>query len=323
LGDLVETQVSVPMKYYNDVRQFTSWYEFLEYVKQDARLNPLVSSNYLAANEMASRRDRNQGYQWYGTQSFEEAYNLALNGWIDGQEKAYTLSKPLIEKLLSRIERPDIYYDVEGISIDMGRVASEDPECWMQFSNEIVETSSYHRLIRIVVNNTVSAGIAKERITAKGAAIATVVELLEFAGNRVELVALPYCIAGVSSGNWHAEKADTFCSVVVKPFDQPLEMSRVMFAIAHPSMLRRFGFSFAELTSRECQLDIQTGYGCVAELNAEQQKYYNLTSDLYFGGSVTGEPAWTDEKETLDWIIRTLSDQGVKITKEEHEILQQ
>src|SRR5438874_1389100 len=113
------------VKYHSDVRQFGSWYEFLEFVKPDARLDPILQNRYLVTRECASRKE--QDYQWYGSSNFQQAYDTALEGWIDGQDKAYKISKPLIEKMLSRIERPDIIYDHEGISIDMGRVAAEDP----------------------------------------------------------------------------------------------------------------------------------------------------------------------------------------------------
>ncbi len=296
--------------YHDDFKHFDNWIDLLEYVKE-----PSTVTGVLQKQAASIQSKYNGGYAWYGTNSFEEAYELGMKGWKEGQDEALKISQPLIERMVNFIERPDIMYDVEGIGIDMGRFNAGDPEPFIRFQTEIVEVQAMPRLIRIVFNNSASAGIPKETITAKGAVITVLVELLEFAGHRVEVINLPYCVRG--SGAEGKAGITYMAGVKVKPFDQPLEMARLMFAMAHPSMLRRFGFRIAEKTSPECQKSLEWGYGIPADPTPECLEEYGYKADLFIQSQGSWQVQWTNAESTQKWLIQTLKEQGVKLKTED------
>ena len=298
----------MPVKYHDQYRHFATWGEYLDFVKPHPREGK-NGSGVLARNPNGREAGN---YRFRGTNTFDEAFDLAYNGWTAGQNEALKFSHPIIEKMVNYIERPDIVYDVEGNTLDIGRYCSDDPECWIKFENEIVEVPSQPRLIRIVFNIAASCGISKEIMTAKGAAVAALIELLEFAGNRVEVILLPFCGSEVFTNN----PADWFNSVLVKAFDQPLDLARLIFAIAHPSSFRRLGFSLIENATPAVQESYRFCYGFPADISAEVLTEYGLKADLYFASSAYGQPQWGNEQSVKEWIFKTLRAQGVQIKEE-------
>lgn len=205
---------------------FEFWSEFVDYAASQPSTVP-----------HASRSSRVGNYKFTETLSFESAVKLALDGWDEGREQVKKLSGPIVEKVCNLIERQDLVYDVEGMGIDIARFVDGEPECWQRYETTVVEGES-SKLIHIVFNLTVSSGIDQRVITAKGAAIAALVETLEYAGNRVKVT--------IAHALNHYE-----CYVTVKSFDQPIDLGRLVFALAHPSSLRRIFFSAQECQPRE------------------------------------------------------------------------
>jgi hypothetical protein len=296
------------VRWHDEYRHFGTWGEFLEFVHPAPSRGPNAAG--ILARDPSSRSEGS--YHFYGTTTFDEAINLAYNGWLAGQVNAMKLAQPIIERMVSFIERPDIVYDVEGSTLDIGRFCADDPECFIKFENEIVEVPSHPRLLRVVFNIAASCGISKEIMTAKGAAVAALIELLEFAGNRVEVILLPFC----GNVTYINEPAEWFNSVLVKAFDQPLELARLIFAIAHPASFRRLGFTLIENGSLDAQSHFRHNYGYPADVSLDTLKEYNLTTDLYFASSAYGQPDWQNQEAVKKWIFETLKAQGVQIKEE-------
>lgn len=293
----------MPLDFHNEYKHFETWGEFVEYVRQTPLKNQYDHFASITGD-----------YSFTGTASYAEALKIAEEGWEQGRDQALKLAQPLINKLVQFIERPDIVYDVEGNGYDIGRFCSDDPECAIKMENEIVEVPASPRLIRIVFDNLASGGIEKEILTAKGAAVAALIELLEFAGNRVELINLVHATAINRSGPIAFMK-----SVIVKAFDQPLDMGRIIFAIAHPSMMRRLGFRVAELGSPAMQKRTHVGSGYGYPAGPEQARLlteYNLTPDIYFSAAGLYDKQWRNEAATQKWVLETLKAQGVNVNEE-------
>lgn len=292
------------IRYHDEYRHWHHWDEFLAYCRQEPD-----TSRFLAKRKAsASKR-----FAFNGVNSYEEALELAERGWAEGRDLALEMSQPIINKLVQFIERPDLVYDVEGNGFDIGRFCAKDPECAIRFENEIVEVPAVPRLIRIVNNNLASGGVSKEVLTARGAAIAALVELLEFAGNRVQIVNIVHG-AGL---NGSVDECGFMHTVTIKEFDQPLDMGRVIFALAHPAMMRCLGFRVAELASAQAQEDIGYGYGnVILNENTDFLKDYNLTPDIFFTGAHLHDRQWENEGTAQKWVLDNLEKQGVKINRE-------
>jgi len=253
------------------------------------------------------------GYSnWYQTASLEEALDLYEKGWSISDE-IDTLSSPIYTELSLQIEREDINYDVNGNYIDVARFADGEPECWGVFSPTIVDTTGKSRILKVVVCVTASAGVDSEVMKTKGILAATTVKLLEYAGYRCEVVAYD-----CRTNNRHAPsdttRLETFKIFPVKKADQFLDESRMAFAMAHPSMLRRICFAIDERYNESDSTKMQfyrnceggcPGYGKVMPVPEP------LRGDIYFDDSYLGFQ-WSDVDQAKAWVTNRLRQQGVR-----------
>ncbi len=93
-------------------------------------------------------------------------------------------------------------------------------------------------IVRIAVNVVCSGWVDAQDIINRGAAVIALIDKIQSEGQRVELVA--FC---------HVEgRGDDriIASVTVKRPEEPVDMDRIGFALAHPSMLRRAMFRVIE-----------------------------------------------------------------------------
>jgi len=270
---------------------FESWTEFVQF----------ADSRKLAKGSRNSSRMTDKPL-WYGTKTFEDILPLANSGWPEGTEKVKELSAKLMDKVTSLVEHQSLQYDVTGNDFDIPMVLQGIPEHWFTMQSRI-EQGQGNRVIHIVYNATASSGISAETITAKGAAVAALIESLEYAGIRVALNII-WRVRGYGSNTYTSNM-----SVPVKYAEQPLDIDRLAFALAHPGTLRRLMFAVCESSEyfvKECN----SGYGSIQEPPVSEQ------GDLYIAASMYGEPQWTSEANTVAWILAELKKQGVHITGE-------
>ena len=263
--------------------EFGSWGELIDYA---ARV-PTVT----AKSEQHSRFVRDD--DWYGTPDFPAALNLALNGWTDAETKARTLSSVLFNKVSSLVEHDYPVSDIEGVDIEMGAYTRGEPECWTRFEKVMEEGEG--KIARIVFNGFFSAGINHDVIIARGAAVAALVDLLEYSGTRCEVI-------------YHCPFNDPIhFRTLIKSADQPLDLSRLMFAVGHPSMFRRIMFSALEHNPERESLSL---YGLPYELHESQR------GDVYLGCAGFPDVQWKDTESAQAWIIAELKSQGVDVKAE-------
>lgn len=275
---------------------FQTWGEFLDYAENRV-------SAAKALNSYHSREIGPNNTSFTGTKSLDQALKLARNGWPEGEAYAKPLAEVLFNKVSSLVEREEMVHDVVGASIDIGAYLNDDPECWTRMESHIVDGNS-PRIFRIVYNTSISAGIDKQTIIAKGAAIAALVKALEYAGHRAEVWCIPWCMAS-SAENRESANPDYEARVLVKSADQDLDFGRLVMALAHPSTPRRLGFACLEGDPIVNKVMYTYGYPCDCPKSDR--------GDIYIGKSFYGEPQWTDARSVIAWILRTLKDQGVSV----------
>lgn len=270
---------------------FNSWNEFIEFGEKTPRHRIYKYS----------REDSGyMGLEWYGNATYQQAKQYALEGWPEGTAMVSALTDALVDKVSSMIEKPNIQFDVEGTDFDMGLYLKGEPECWYRFVTELSEGSG--RVFKLVYNISASGSVSASTIRAKGATIAALVQCMELAGNRVEL-----WLAGATSLEAYGEPVIEQYTLL-KSADQPIDMDRLSFALAHPSTLRRFNFAVRETYIQFMDI-VQSGYGCSVDCSER--------GDIYIPKSFAGEPYWSDPQSAIAWILKTLEQQGVKISKSE------
>jgi hypothetical protein len=235
---------------------------------------------------------------------------LAADGWHAAEMEARKLSNALVNRIGSLVERDEEQFDVEGCAIDMGLYREGIPECMVRYEQHFVESPG--PIVKIVFNNMTSAGISTETMIAKGAAIAALIECIELSGKSVELWTV--CSMDPTGRlQYHRTKIDSpqrFESwVKVKEAGQPLDMARAMFALGHPSAVRRLAFRTLELVDEETRRPFISGYGMPVDLPKEAKD----RGDIYVGKSLLGERQWTNKEKTIEWIVNSLREQNIRV----------
>jgi hypothetical protein len=229
------------------MRQFMeneSWVESF-----DSLADSLV---YASDNDNRKSSDSRDAFEFTQTRSLDEAITLGTTGWHD--------IRPQVDSLFARVEPScgiamgDMFetrFDVSGDSGDIDRYLSGEPECMIDYVN--VPQARMGRIVRILINGSVSCRVSAEDIMKRGVTVTVLVDILNRLGVGVE-VYLENC---TRSGN-------KYHSLLVKLHDSAelLDIDNLMFAVAHPSMLRRISFSNMEKSKwGEAKKIIQGGYG--------------------------------------------------------------
>lgn len=222
------------------IQKFESMLEFTNQVKL-----PRAEDNTYCSSGKSGDKD------WAGTNNFPQAVELAENGWPDGLKKI----KKAIEDLEALpVMEPLPVFDVCGEAFNLDAVLTGQPENMFYF---IPQESNKPRVIPISFAFNFTAKTNSREIIKRGAAIASAVNDLENQGFRVELYAHKLTRhPGNESGN------DLFTIIKIKDADQHLDLERLVYIAAHPSMNRRLGFKLCEQYGRDEFLErLGSGYG--------------------------------------------------------------
>ena len=236
----------------------------------------------------SSREARN--LSWYGGVTWEQACGLARGGWVEGMSLIDKYRSKITSIITDCILRPVPIDNIHGFAVNVGAFLSNKPECF--FDREYEKRNYPGRLFTIVVSCSYSCGVSTDVVIQRGAMVCALVDALEFAGNRVEVV----CNETTTAGNYKDET-----DIVIKKHDQPLDMSRLAFCLAHPAMLRRILFSINELSG---WANITSGYGYPAEATDK--------GDLYINEIHSGK---VSDNEALEWLKNKLASFGVEMTE--------
>lgn len=288
-----QEQGSRGVRYHLD--EFKTWGVFIAHCQ--------TAPSHIRMSDRKSRGGDGDRNRWSGG-SWDTACRLAREGWPEGLAEASDLTQRITEKITSTMERFDPYYDLEPGALDVARYLDSEPECWLRMESVLTRGPGL-RHVTIVVNMTISAGIKTETITRRGAALASLVECLEYAGHRAKV---QICEAigdslDASRAKWYAEAI-----VTVKEFDEALDLDRVAFALAHPSVQRRFFFAWNETLPAEfCgPLGIpHDGYGSPVDIKPEYR------GDIYLTRMLSGEARWHSPESAEAWVREELTKQGV------------
>lgn len=270
----------------NIERKFDAPGQFWKYVSQPIPKHALYSAS----------EDGDQSFRH--TKSYAEAMQLAEFGWPEGLDRI----KPMVARFDSRIGRamkshqPE--YDVVGECPDVGAFLAGEPEHMIRFEDK----ESDRRIVKIVFNATCSSAVSKDVIMRRGATACALVDALESSGIRAEIEVI-FSVVGGSTIE-HVTK------VMMKLADEPLNMDRMAFGLAHPSFLRRLLFRAIELEDAKAQRAIGYGYGNCKDIPESGR------GDIYFP-SISGNYSWQTEDEAFAQAVAMLKKAGVEITEDD------
>lgn len=252
------------------------------------------------AYEKSSRE--NNDLNWSGGLTWEQAKIMAISGWQDGMKEIEKYRAKLFPKIAEKVLRTNQIYAIAGYNVDVGSFLANQPECFI--AREYEERNYPGRIFKIVCSISFSAAIQPETIIQRGAMICAMIDAIEYAGHRAEVI----CNDASTISDYeeyrqgkHKDRGWFEVSVVVKKSTQPLEMTDLAFCLAHPSMLRRMMFSAAEI---EGWSDFARNYGYPAEASDKGDIYIREI----FSGTVPDDKAikWMlDELDKLEINLET------------------
>lgn len=189
------------------------------------------------------------GPEWDLGADYEKAMRLAKEGWSEGAEMVNTALQAIVP---STGREARWGWGQQGGSVSVGRYLTGHPKC---MRNRRKKQMGAAPVLHLVVNTVASCMVRADQMANFGAALVGLVDRLENMGRRVHLdVVHAIKLHDIRnsrdvrfSGGWNIKRAS-----------EPVDLSQVAFAVAHPVAFRRIGFALMERAPKETQT---TGYG--------------------------------------------------------------
>ncbi|TWG07670.1 DUF7192 family protein [Saccharopolyspora dendranthemae] len=178
---------------------------------------------------------REEGDDWCGA-SWEEALRMAVDGWhVPLLETAAAVAELGTRSGLGVGSSLEPSRDVTGSEVDVGAYLAGEPECMVDAVPR--QTSHRGRVVTFLVPAVYSHFVPHDVIVNRGIALATLSAAIVRAGHSVELWS---GFAAQLNVLWESR-----CSAVAKVISagEAFDAGRLVFALAHPAMLRRLWFS--------------------------------------------------------------------------------
>lgn len=221
---------------------------------------------------------------WLGAKSFEEAIALARYGWPEGMAKVKVIAAPMLDRLVPLVASGHAWeWDVTGASYDVGEYLSGAPECWLVPVPALAKPT-----VTLQSETYLSASTPAQAVTQRGVAVVALALALERAGYAVKIET----VSGVS----YYSQLEQWVRVTLTDGSGPLDIDRIVFALAHPAAIRWLGYG------TECALagiEAQSGYPC------KSANPWNAT--LTIPDLRHGRINWSDRRAIDAWLEETFT----------------
>lgn len=177
--------------------------------------------------------DRDAGWKpgsdtgWHGTRNMGAAIDLARNGWAEGiRNAAEVLEIFNVEHAVSRRRA----HSLAGSNVNVGRMLAGNPLHMLKRPKR-----PGRRVVTLFVENVASSYIKAHTLIVRAAVVAALADIMEANGYSCEIVSVTMQKGGTRPA------AQT--AVTLKHAGEKLNLDDLVFALGHPSFLRRFGFA--------------------------------------------------------------------------------
>lgn len=263
---------------------FDSLHEMVDY----AKANPL--SKRKSSDEQSDWRT-----DWAKSASLDEAVAMAHVGYAEVRPQVESLMEIMEERLAERFgNRFVTEYAVSGGTVDIGKFVTGEPECMLEWVSE--PAASMGRVVKVAVAGTASSSIKPEDMIRRGTAVVALLDTLHKLGVGLEL-----WWDSTITGNDSRDH-----STVVKLHDSsnPLDIDDLMWAVCHPSMLRRMTFGVQERSETAKAQGVGGGYGTPANMGITKVQDFDVVIEKLQNGS--GDIV----RDPLAWVISTVEGLG-------------
>lgn len=242
-----------------------------------------------------------------GTTTFEEARDLALQGWSAQRPAVDAVLKPLRESLADKLSHVTVrLHDMVGYEPDIDRYVAGELECmWDDF---MIEAPKQGNVYTVLVSGSVPAFTSGDEILRRGVAIVGLIEAFQMLGYDLE-VWLENSVT--SDSTKHGSGGDQWSSLCrIHKAGEDMDVNAIMFPLANAAWQRRMSFGVREGEDRATRQRFGIGqggtYGYTADLLC-LDLVENLSFTLTRGGTQGDEMA----RDPLAFILGMLAAQGV------------
>lgn len=202
---------------------------------------------------------------WYKTTDFNHAKSVFLHGYtdilknvLDGVTRSVKLNSDFSSSSKS-IPKNNII----GYAPNVPRAILGLPDSMINIDRIVHKVKT----INVLYLPTVNCGVSGSDVIKAGIALLSAIKIIELSGVFVNLSVACKCSTVGSE--------TCLCTVKLKNYDERLDLQKLCFPIAHPSMQRRFGFKWLEtcpnITSREWRGGYGRSYESVKEIRKDLQ----------------------------------------------------
>lgn len=251
-------------RYIKDTTIYITEYNSLSEFVSDINSLP---NNRFYQDEKSSQRKEREGGDFYGTTDYQQATTLLTQGWDTAAKKMAAKVKMTNSiSAVSRSSKPS--YGVVGSQASVPRYLQGIP------TNMVSRQTTYskQKVVTITKGISYSARWSTSQILEECIKALQIIQSMENNGQRVRLNVM------LASTDDSKDKYTHVCKVCIKQPDERLNISKMSFALAHPSMLRRFFFKWIEVDPfAEHHLGYSYGYPSkphIKEKAMDENEYY-------------------------------------------------
>lgn len=255
-----------------------------------ARDNPLQNWR------RSSRREFDPSF--HTTETFEDAYTLAVDGWHDIRSGVDAHLEPIRHQLgqVLSVTR-DCMHDICGNEVDFDRYFDGEAEC---MRDDVYEEQPHNgKVFTMLVDSTLTWDNDAASVAKRGAVLCALIEAFDMLGYQLELWGEWTCRSESMSGK--------YASVLTRfnNAGEPCDIDSMMFALGSPDWFRRIGFGFGEAQVEMHNFGFNGGYYGLQRNGVHHAARVNASAIV----SLDGNRQMTDDP--LNWILDQLDAQGV------------
>lgn len=278
-----------------DIHRFASFRQYVDYVEKRLEFTGGSPSDSSLQRNAVKFRGEGEG--------LDGVIALARSGWENGRDMISGFASRLTGAVGNRILEDVPIWDVAGSEVDMDRYLEGNPECMIDYAEEIIQGKG--KILSIAYDFDVVNYVPTESIMLHGAMVAGLIDCLEYTGFSVELWGV------------HVNHVVMETQVKVKDAGEALDLDTLAFVSIHPGMFRRFEFAHMEMQTAHDRhlLGVGNGYGAV------DNGAPNITTDIEFPNNDRFyNDVWKKhntqearESAAIEWIVSALAELGVEV----------
>lgn len=203
-------------------------------------------------------------YSFTNTNSYSEAESLLVSGYSGILDKIKLGIKQASKSLLDyEVPKSTIIEDVQGATPIVPNYLSGIPKS-MTFRKQLPKKI---KTINLVYSPNENCSTSAEDFIKAGVAILSAIRVIEKNNISIKLDCM--------FTDTYNSKEVIVSTVKVKDYKDRLDLQKLCFPLAHPSMERRIGFKYIETVPEMSQKGFHYGYGRTTDLK-ELDKWINL-----------------------------------------------